>query len=62
MPDVIGKQLSAVQDYFRDVGLRVGGAQGVEYPGITPNTIVKQTPPAGYKVSKDSYIGLYYSK
>lgn len=62
MPDVIGKQLSEVQDYFRDVGLRLGAAQAVEYPGITPNTIVKQTPPAGYKISKDSYIGLYYSK
>lgn len=62
MPDVIGKQLSEVQDYFRGVGLRVGAAQPVEYPGIAPNTVVKQTPPAGYKVSKSSFIGLYYSK
>jgi eukaryotic-like serine/threonine-protein kinase len=62
MPDVIGKQLSEVQDYFRDVGLRMSAAQAVDYPGISPNTVVKQTPPAGYKVSKDSYIGLYYSK
>jgi len=51
-----------VNDYFKDAGLRVGLSQGVDYPGIASGTIVKQSPPAGYKVSKDTFISLYYSK
>ncbi len=62
MPDVIGKQVSFVETYFRSAGLRVGLTQAVEYQGIEPGTVVKQTPPAGYKVSTDTLIGLYYSK
>jgi len=62
MPDVIGKQVSFVENYFRSAGLRVGLTQAVEYHGIEPGTVVKQAPPAGYKVSTDTLIGLYYSK
>ncbi|PWT90137.1 MAG: hypothetical protein C5B54_07720 [Acidobacteria bacterium] len=62
MPDVIGRTYSIVNDYFKDAGLRVGLSQGVDYPGIASGTIVKQSPPAGYKVSKDTFISLYYSK
>ena len=62
MPDVIGKDHSTIENYFRSAGLRVGHTQAVEYPGIASGTIVKQTPPAGFKVTKDTFIGLYYSK
>lgn len=62
MPDLIGKSFSSVNQELRSVGLRVGSTQPVDYPGIPAGTIVKQTPPAGYKVSFDTYIGLYYSK
>ena len=62
MPDVIGKNLKNVESYFRSAGLRVGLTQAVDYPGIASGTIVKQTPPAGYKITKDTFIGLYYSK
>lgn len=62
MPDVIGKTLTEVQNYFRDVGMRVGSAQAVPYPGIAAGIVVKQSPPAGYKVSKDSFIGLYFAQ
>lgn len=61
MPDVIGRRFETVNDYFRSAGLRVGLSQGVSYPGITPGTIVKQSPPAGYKITRDTFISLYYS-
>ncbi len=62
MPDVIGKNLSDVTGYFQSAGLRVGISQAVDYPGVPTGTVVKQNPPAGYKVSMDTFIGLYYSK
>lgn len=62
MPDVIGKRLSQVTSYFQSAGLRVGVSQAVDYPGVEAGTVVKQNPPAGYKVSMDTFIGLYYSK
>lgn len=62
MPDVIGKNVSEVTDYFKTAGLRVGVSQAVDYPGVATGTVVKQNPPAGYKVSMDTFIGLYYSK
>lgn len=61
MPDVIGMKLGPVEDYFRANGLRVGVTQGVRYPGIPSGTIVKQNPPSGYRLSKETAIGLYYS-
>src|SRR5262245_26566259 len=62
MPDLIGKSFQSVNQELRDMGLRVGSTQPVDYPGIPPGTVVKQTPPAGYKLTGDTYIGLYYSK
>ena len=62
MPDVIGKDLTEVTGYFQSAGLRIGVSQAVDYPGVTSGTVVKQNPPAGYKVSMDTFIGLYYSK
>lgn len=62
MPDVIGQKADQVQDFFRSSGLRVASSQPVFYPGIQPGVIVKQSPPAGYKLTRDSYIGLFYSR
>ena len=62
MPDVIGRPVNEVTRYLQSAGLRVGVSQAVDYPGVEPGTVVKQNPPAGYKVSVDTFIGLYYSK
>jgi eukaryotic-like serine/threonine-protein kinase len=62
MPDVIGRNIEEISGAFRRTGLRVGVSQPVEYPGVEAGTIVKQNPPAGYKVTADTFIGLYYSK
>ena len=62
MPDLIGKPSTEVEDYFKEAGLRIGLSQPVDYPGIASGTIVKQNPPAGYKVTRDTYITLYYAK
>jgi len=62
MPDVVGKSVTEVTTYLQQAGLRVGVSQGVDYAGVATGTVVKQNPPAGYKVSTDTFIGLYYSK
>lgn len=62
MPDVIGKSISDVKTFFQDAGLRVGALTPVHYPGIPPGTIVKQMPPAGYKIAQDGSIALTYSE
>jgi len=62
MPDLIGKTVTEVSDYLQQAGLRVGVSQAVDYQGVASGTIVKQNPPAGYRVSTDAYISLYYSK
>lgn len=62
MPDLIGRSISDVTTDLQKAGLRVGVSQAVDYPGVTAGTIVKQNPPAGYRVSTDTFIGLYYSK
>jgi eukaryotic-like serine/threonine-protein kinase len=62
MPDLIGKSFYSTNQELRDMGLRIGSTQAVEYPGIPTGTIVKQTPPAGYKVTEETFIGLYYSR
>jgi len=62
MPDLIGKPATDVTTALEDAGLRVGVSQPVDYPGVASGTVVKQNPPAGYKVSTDTFIGLYYSK
>jgi len=62
MPDLIGKQVSDVENFLRSSGLRVASSQPVQYPGIQPGVIVKQSPPAGFKVTRDTFVGLYYSR
>ncbi len=62
MPDVIGKSVDDVNYFFKDAGLRVSSSQPIDYPGIVPRTVVKQSPPAGYKVSSNTPISLYFSK
>jgi beta-lactam-binding protein with PASTA domain len=62
MPDVIGKPVDEVSSFFKDAGLRVSSSQPIDYPGIAPGTVVKQSPPAGYKVSSNTPISLYFSK
>jgi len=62
MPDLIGRPVDQATQFFRSAGLRVGSSQPIDYPGIESGTVVKQSPPAGYKVGRDTAISLYYSK
>jgi beta-lactam-binding protein with PASTA domain len=62
MPDVIGQPIETVSSFLKEAGLRVSSSQPIDYPGIAPGTVVKQSPPAGYKVSANSPISLYFSR
>jgi serine/threonine-protein kinase len=62
MPDLIGKPVTEVESFFKRAGLRIGSTQPIDYSGVVPGTIVKQSPPAGYKVSTNTPISLYFSK
>lgn len=62
MPDLIGRDAMDVSGFLQSAGFRVGSPQPIDYPGITPGTVVKQSPPAGYKIRKDMIISIYVSK
>jgi serine/threonine-protein kinase len=62
MPDVIGQPIESVNSFLKEAGLRLSSSQPIDYPGIAAGTIVKQSPPAGYKVSANTPISLYFSK
>lgn len=62
MPDLIGRSSLEVSEFMRTAGFRVGSPQPIDYPGVTPGTVVKQAPPAGYKIGKDTVISIYVSK
>src|SRR5262249_21298978 len=62
MPDLIGKSITDVKQFFEDAGLPVGSLRPVRYPGIPPGTIVKQMPPAGYRIGQEVSIELSYSQ
>jgi beta-lactam-binding protein with PASTA domain len=62
MPDLIGRPAWQVTDFLRSYGFRVGSQQPIDYPGIAPGTIVKQAPPAGYRITQDNIISLYVSQ
>ncbi len=56
MPDLIGKNVNDVMNYFEKYGLKIEGIREVEYEGIPSGTIVRQTPLSGYKIKRGNII------
>jgi serine/threonine-protein kinase len=62
MPDVIGMDGNRVADLLRGRGFRVSIVGSQPYPGMPPNTVVRQTPSGGYQVAPSDPISLEVSR
>jgi len=62
MPDLIGRDASAVLRALQAAGLKVSDVRYRTYPGVEPGIVLRQTPPAGYPVSPRGAVLLDVSK
>jgi len=62
MPDVIGMDGNRVADALRARGFRVTITGSQPYPGVPPDTIVRQQPQGGFRVAASDPISLEVSR
>jgi len=62
MPDVIGMDGNRVSDALRAQGFRVTITGSQPYPGIPPDTVVRQQPQGGFRVAASDPISLEVSR
>ena len=62
MPDLIGRDAMAVLYGLRVAGLKVADIRYRLYPGVAPGIVIRQTPPAGHRMSSRTPVILDVSK
>jgi beta-lactam-binding protein with PASTA domain len=62
MPDVIGMDGNRVSDALRAQGFRVTITGSQPYPGVPPDTVVRQQPQGGFRVAASDPISLEVSR
>lgn len=62
MPDLIGRRGAEVLDALRAAGLKVTDVGYRTYPGVAPGTVIRQSPAAGYRVSRHTAVTLEISR
>jgi serine/threonine-protein kinase len=62
MPDVIGMDGNRVADALRAQGFRVTITGSQPYPGVPPDTVVRQQPQGGFRVAASDPISLEVSR
>jgi serine/threonine-protein kinase len=62
MPDVISRRGTDVLEALRSAGLKVTDVTYRSYPGVPPGTVIRQSPPAGYRVNRHSSVTLEVSR
>ena len=62
MPDLIGRDASAVLDLLERAGLKVTDLRYRSYPGVAPGIVLRQSPPAGQRVSARAALSLDVSR
>jgi len=62
MPDVIGLDGTKAADLLRGWGFRASVVGTYPYPGIAPNIVLRQSPPAGERVSSRAALSLDVSR
>lgn len=62
MPDLIGRSAASVLDLLGGVGLKVTEVRYRSYPGVAPGTVLRQSPPAGFRVGRRTSVSLEVSK
>ncbi|MCP5103969.1 MAG: PASTA domain-containing protein, partial [bacterium] len=62
MPDVIGKRLEKVEEYFSGMGLQISEKATVSYPGLEPGIVIKQAPTSGFRINSKARITIEVSE
>lgn len=62
MPDVIGRPLESVVDFFKQKGYRLGYVEARVYPGLPPGIVIGQVPKGGYPLQRHDTIQLTVSR
>jgi eukaryotic-like serine/threonine-protein kinase len=62
MPDLIGRRADVVLNLLNRAGLKVVDVRYRAYPGMAPGVVLKQSPPAGHRISKQGQVGLEVSR
>jgi beta-lactam-binding protein with PASTA domain len=62
MPDLIGRSAAGVLDVLGRVGLKVTEVRYRSYPGVAPGTVLRQAPPAGFRVGRRTSVSLEVSR
>ena len=62
MPDLVGRDAEKMRVRLETYGLRVGSSRYETYEGITPDTVLKQFPPAGYPIANPEVVSLTVSR
>ena len=62
MPDLIGRSAASVLDTLGRVGLKVTEVKYRSYPGVAPGTVLRQQPPAGFRVGRRTSVSLEVSR
>lgn len=62
MPDLIGKNLDEVINFFNKFSIRIGGIKIEEYPNLPPKVIIKQQPQIGFPFRLSEIISITISK
>jgi beta-lactam-binding protein with PASTA domain len=62
MPDLIGRKAEDVLATLGTGGLKVSEVRYRTYPGVAPGIVLRQLPPAGYRVGRETAVSLDVSK
>ncbi len=58
MPDLIGMNVNDVETFLADYGLKITDIHLVNYPGVSSDLIINQSPASGFKISGKNLITL----
>jgi len=62
MPDLIGRDARAVLQLLERAGLKVSEVHYRSYPGVAPGVVLRQSPPAGQRISARAALSLDVSR
>ena len=62
MPDLIGRDARTVLETLERAGLKVTDVRYRSYPGVAPGIVLRQSPPAGQRVSARAALSLDVSR
>ena len=62
MPDLIGRDARSVLEILERAGLKVTDVRYRSYPGVAPGIVLRQSPPAGQRVSSRAALSLDVSR